>query len=68
MVPVTTATTDKPFKKRSAKLVRQVAKARLAQTQDGDSLPLERFELIGQWDCAKDGKQRIDPTSPLMRK
>jgi len=66
---VTTAKTDKPWKKQAAKIFRRATKQKLAVTQDGDALPIHRYELVSQYSTAKDGKKRLtDPKSPRLRK
>ena len=66
---VTTAKTDKPWKKQAAKIFRRAANQKLASTQDGDALPINRNELVNQDSAPKDGKLRLaDPKSPRLRK
>lgn len=69
-VGMTTATTDKPWKQQNARRVRRAVHQTLAQTAEGDAVPVSPYAKgHGSWCGMKDGKQRIvDPTSKDLRK
>jgi hypothetical protein len=69
-IGITTAATDKPWKQQDARRLRRAVHQTLAQTLDGDAVPVSRYAKgHGDWDGPKDGKQRLDdPTSKYLRK
>ncbi|MCH4893804.1 hypothetical protein GO308_11840 [Sphingomonas sp. SFZ2018-12] len=69
-VGTTKAATDKPWKQQNARRVRRGVHQTLAETVDGDAVPVSPYAKgHGGWCGMKDGKQRIvDPSSKDMRK
>ena len=66
---ITTADSDHPWKKMTARKVRHRVKQHLNATLDGDRFAGKRWDLVNPWSSEKDGKHFWHNADPrMMRK
>lgn len=67
IIGITTAVSDKPFKRDEHRRERSTVRTILHASADDLAVPMPRA-FGDPWKAPKDGKMRVDPVSPQMRK